>query len=75
VPIVTLRRPEAEFPLVNYTVMPATDYAEGKIERLALYAGQSCSLVNDILPAGEIVRRIAAEAASLICERLTSFVR
>jgi nitronate monooxygenase len=68
--IVRMRRPEIEVPLVNYTVMPPTDYTEGEIERLAFYAGQSCSLVNELLPAGEIVRRIVAEAVGLISNRL-----
>src|SRR5581483_4812827 len=68
--IVRMRRPEIEVPLVNYTVMPPTDYTEGEIERLAFYAGQSCSLVNELLPAGKIVRRIVAEAVGLISNRL-----
>jgi nitronate monooxygenase len=73
--IVSLRRRDVEVPLVNYTVMPPTDYTEGQIERLAFYAGQSCSLVNEILPAGEIVRRIAAEATRLIADRLAPLAR
>jgi len=73
--IVSVRRADVEIPLVNYTVMPPTDYIEGEIERLAFYAGQSCSLVKEILPAGEIVRRIAAEATKLIADRLFPLVR
>jgi NAD(P)H-dependent flavin oxidoreductase YrpB (nitropropane dioxygenase family) len=73
--IVRMRRADVEVPLVNYTVMAPTDYTEGEIERLAFYAGQSCSLVNEILPAGEIVRRIAAEATKLIADRLGPLVR
>ena len=34
----------------------------GDIEALAFFAGQSAGLVADILPAGEIVRRMVAEA-------------
>ena len=75
VAIVRMRRPDVEVPLVNYTVMAPTDYTEGQIERLAFYAGQSCSLVNEILPAGEIVRRIVAEASDLIANRLGPLVR
>jgi hypothetical protein len=30
----------------------------------------SCALINDIVPAGEIVRRIAAEAREIIAKRL-----
>jgi nitronate monooxygenase len=73
--IVRMNRAGVEIPLVNYTVMPPTDYTEGEIERLAFYAGQSCSQVNEILPAGEIVRRIATEAAQLIADRLSPLVR
>ena len=51
------------------------DFIEGEIEKLAFYAGQSCSLVYEILPAGEIVRRIAAEATTLIADRLSPLVR
>jgi nitronate monooxygenase len=74
--IVSSRRADVvEVPLVNYTVMPPADFLEGEIEKLAFYAGQSCSLVNEILPAGEIVRRIAAEATRLIADRLDRLVR
>jgi NAD(P)H-dependent flavin oxidoreductase YrpB (nitropropane dioxygenase family) len=72
--IVKMRRPDVEVPLVNYSVMAPTDYTEGQIDRLAFYAGQSCSLVSEILPAGQIVRRIAAEASKLIAERLAPLV-
>jgi hypothetical protein len=37
---------------------------------MPFYAGQSCSLVRGILPAGDIVRRIAAEACEVIGQRL-----
>ena len=73
--ILSLSRSDVEVPLVNYTVMPPTDYSHGDIERLPFYAGQSCSMVNEILPAGEIVRRIAAEATQTIAERLGPLVR
>jgi nitronate monooxygenase len=73
--IVSMRRADLEVPLVNYTVMPPTDYADGEVERLPFYAGQSCSLVNEILPAGEIVRRIVAEAGKLIDHRLAALAR
>lgn len=70
VTIAKLQRTDVEAPLVNYTVMAPTDYTEGQIQRMALYAGQSCGVVREILPAGEIVRRIATEAADLIRNRL-----
>jgi len=68
-------RADAEVPLVNYTVMPPADYLEGDVERLPFYAGQSCSLVREIIPAGEIVRSIAAEAREVIAQRLAAIVR
>lgn len=67
-------RTDAEIPLVTYSVMPPTDYIDGNIDALAFYAGQSCSLVREILPAAEIVRRIAAEAQQVIDKRLTSML-
>jgi nitronate monooxygenase len=36
---------------------------DGDIEYTPMWAGESCDLVNDIKPAGEIVRRLAREAA------------
>ena len=38
----------------------------GDIEALAFFAGQSAGLVADILPAGEIVRRMVAEAEQML---------
>jgi NAD(P)H-dependent flavin oxidoreductase YrpB (nitropropane dioxygenase family) len=67
--------PDLEIPLVKYSVMSATDVFEGDIEELALYAGMSVSLVREKLAAGEIVRRIAAEAQEVIASRLASMVR
>ena len=34
----------------------------GAVEDMALYAGPAAGLVREVLPAAEIVRRIAAEA-------------
>jgi nitronate monooxygenase len=36
----------------------------GDIEALALWAGQSVGLIDDVRPAGDIVRELAAEAAA-----------
>jgi NAD(P)H-dependent flavin oxidoreductase YrpB (nitropropane dioxygenase family) len=38
----------------------------GELEALALYAGQGVALVHDVLPAGEIVRSMAAEAMRVL---------
>lgn len=69
-PAGAMRRSGIEVPLVRYSVFPPTVYIEGDIGGLAFYAGQSCSLVDEALPAGEIVRQIAAEARAVIANRL-----
>jgi NAD(P)H-dependent flavin oxidoreductase YrpB (nitropropane dioxygenase family) len=66
---------DIEVPTVKYSVMAPTSSFEGDIEELALYAGMSVSLVREKLPAGEIVKRIAAEAAEIITGRLASMAR
>ena len=37
-----------------------------ELETAALYAGQSSALIHDVAPAGDLVRRIAAEARELL---------
>jgi len=69
------RHSGSDVALVNYTVMPPLDDVEGDFEGMPFYAGQSCSLVREILPAGEIVRRIAAEARAVIQQRLAPLAR
>jgi nitronate monooxygenase len=39
---------------------------DGDLEALALYAGQSSGLTDDILHAGEVVERLATEAETCI---------
>jgi NAD(P)H-dependent flavin oxidoreductase YrpB (nitropropane dioxygenase family) len=70
-----MRRSDIEVPLVRYSVFPPTEYIDGKIDGLAFYAGQSCGLVNETLPAAEIVKRIADEARSAIANRLAPLIR
>jgi NAD(P)H-dependent flavin oxidoreductase YrpB (nitropropane dioxygenase family) len=38
----------------------------GAVDEMALYAGPAAGLVRDVLPAAEIVRRIAAEAGAVL---------
>ena len=38
----------------------------GDLEALALYAGQSTGLVSRVMPAAEVVTRLADEARALI---------
>lgn len=41
---------------------------EGDVVRGAVIAGEACGLVHDIVPAGELVRRIMADAEALLGE-------
>jgi nitronate monooxygenase len=49
-------------PVTRYSVTPPLIGYEGDLEYACLYAGQSCTLVNDIRPAAEIVREVMREA-------------
>jgi nitronate monooxygenase/enoyl-[acyl-carrier protein] reductase II len=52
--------------VVRYSAIPPLPGFEGDMEYSCLYAGQSCTLVNDIRPAAEIVRDIIREAEKII---------
>ena len=53
-------------PIVRYqSYTPGAD-AEGDIDALALWAGQSVGLVSKVQSAGDIVREIADEARSIL---------
>lgn len=55
----------------RYSVFPPLPGFQGDMEHAALYAGESCSLIHDIKPAGQIVRDIVQEAESLLKNRQT----
>ncbi|HEY7003338.1 MAG TPA: nitronate monooxygenase [Gaiellaceae bacterium] len=55
---------ERDWPL--YEVGTALGTFVGDLERAPLWAGESVEVVNDIRPAGEIVRELAAEAATVL---------
>jgi nitronate monooxygenase len=65
------KRTDIDVPLVNYSVMAPSDFIEGDIGGLALYAGQSVNFVRKVELAGDIVREIAADAREAIADRLT----
>ncbi len=50
----------------RYSVMGPPSGYDGDHEYTVLYAGESCSLVNDIKPAGDIVRDVVAEAEGVL---------
>jgi len=72
--IATMRGRGVEVDLVRYAVSTPSNYVEGEIEALPFYAGQSCTQVRDIMPAAQIVRRIASEAREVISARLAPLV-
>jgi NAD(P)H-dependent flavin oxidoreductase YrpB (nitropropane dioxygenase family) len=74
-PIGRMRGRGIEVPLVKYTVAAPAEYIEGDLESLPFYAGESVSLVREILPAKEIVKRIAEEARGAISDRLTPLTK
>jgi NAD(P)H-dependent flavin oxidoreductase YrpB (nitropropane dioxygenase family) len=47
----------------------------GDINEAPLSMGQDAGLIRDILPAGEIVRRIAREAEAILADRLPKLIR
>ena len=53
-------------PIPRYASSDPEQGMTGDLEALALYAGQGAALVRDVLPAGEIVRRMAAEAERIL---------
>ena len=47
----------------------------GDVEEASLSMGQDAGLINDILPAGEIVKRIAEQAEEILSTRLPGMLR
>jgi len=61
-------------PLHRFMGFPPNRDASGDIDSMDLLMGQGAGLVNDIRPAGEIVRGVTAEAEQIIRERLAGMV-
>ncbi len=57
-----------EVDLHSYSAFMATPAFDGDIEDAPLWAGESCSLVNDIKPAAQIVRDVVREAEAVIAQ-------
>jgi enoyl-[acyl-carrier protein] reductase II len=53
-------------PVPRFAAIPPNTATRGDVESMDLLAGQSVGLVNDIKPAGEIVRGMMAEAKRII---------
>ena len=52
--------------LPKYGIFPPMPGFEGDLEQTALYAGESCRLIGEIKPAGQIVRDIVHEAEEIL---------
>ncbi len=59
-----------EIPLMRFTSLPPSAEASGEIEAMALPAGQGVGLINEVSPAAEVVRKLVADATTLIRQRL-----
>ena len=57
----------AEWP--RYAVGMATPDFTGDVEDAPLWAGESCSVVTEVKPAGEIVRDLLRDAAAALAAR------
>ncbi|HEY1968995.1 MAG TPA: nitronate monooxygenase [Pseudonocardia sp.] len=51
----------ASVPVPSYGVLPPMVGFQGDLDRAALYCGESCTLVNDIRPAADIVASLAGD--------------
>ena len=56
-------------PVRRYDDAPPTPDTEGRTDLLALYAGQSTGVVGAVMPAAEVVRGTALEAAAILSGR------
>ena len=56
-------------PIRRYESASPEEGVGGEVEAMSLWAGQDVGLVDSIEPAGDIVRRVAAEAAAILGDR------
>jgi len=62
----TMTMAETTVEVPRYAVFPPMPGFTGDIEHTALYAGESCTLVNDIKPAAQIVQDLMREVEEVI---------
>lgn len=65
-PIGTVRRPWAEYEWPRYAPGMVTPDFDGDPEYAPMWAGESCSVVNDIKPAATIVRELVRDATAVL---------
>jgi len=59
----------AKQPIARFSVLPPTRDTVGRIEAMALYAGESVAAVHAIQPAAEIVRELVDGASALLAAK------
>jgi nitronate monooxygenase len=57
-------------PVPRYFVVPPNRSATGRVDAMALYAGESVAAVRDVKPAAEIVRELAEGAERILRNRI-----
>lgn len=57
---------DAGQPLLRYSTDSPMRHTTGSLEEMALYAGQGAGLIRDVVPAGERLRRMVAEAEACL---------
>ena len=60
------RRPWGDLEVRRWGSHMLTPWFEGDLELAPMWAGESVELVREILPAGEVVRRVASEADAVL---------
>jgi NAD(P)H-dependent flavin oxidoreductase YrpB (nitropropane dioxygenase family) len=61
-----------DVPIHRFSTLLPTPETTGDFEEMCLLAGESAALVHGVLPAGRIVREMAAEAERVITDRLAT---
>jgi nitronate monooxygenase len=62
----TMQGADGELPVPRRSWVPPTEDVSGHIDAMAMYAGESVALVNDIVPAARLVRLLAEGAEALL---------
>ena len=61
-------------PVLRFAGFPPNGDASGDIDSMSLLAGQGVGLVDEVKPAGQIVRELVEEAQQIIAQRLAGRV-
>lgn len=66
--VATMKVAGRDLSIPKYSVFPPLPEYAGDLEHAALYAGESCTLINDIKPAAQIMRDLVREAEQVITQ-------